>query len=600
PVVVPRRLPTGRGGVLLPYGPSEDGEAVPGNGYEEEDGGEGAPEVIHLTVRGAVDAGSDVGGKDEDEGGGSRSPGGHYWSERVGYTNFDLARGVGLDVDEYDEDFASEEVERRAARRAEARGLRGEEWDGAGVTPLFVYGEHDDPHESAELIPEFNGGDDGAGRRLQYAGHSKSSQADSFASPSDLRPNGTKKDSVNKDSEADAGEDKSEPVIVSAFPPVNTKIGDRQSFGALVRDVGGSGVRSACVQLQDHVRARSPCLKLKHVGEGGGGPGCGGDGDDRGDGGGGEGRGGRDGRARHDGADRTRQALRDRRGRELAARSPVPRRTGVVQTSTGRVLFFYDGAQFVCSATVLKQPARDRTILLTAGHCAYQHSPGGRGRFADYALFVPNQVDTRGTKSDGDCKNDPLGCWTPAFAVVDYEWSTNSFPRSVAWDYAYYVIPNDVESHTPGFIHRGQPELTRLLDHLVEPLPVDFGWEHGADGNVGEFTHGLGYSFDKDPDFRYCAGGMSSKFGIPNYENLWIDVCLMTGGSSGGPWMKDVDTEGRGTVVSVNSWGYASTPGMGGPDFSTERGSKAECLLERAMSIKFGEVEGNGVVVDDC
>ena len=281
-------------------------------------------------------------------------------------------------------------------------------------------------------------------------------------------------------------------------------------------------------------------------------------------------------------------------------RLPLPILTGVVQTSTGRVLFFYDGAQFVCSATVLKQPARDRTILLTAGHCAYQHASGGRGRFADYALFVPNQVDTRGNKSDGECENDPLGCWFPAFAVVDYEWSTNSFPRSVAWDYAYYVVPNDVEAHSPGFIHRGQPELTRLLDHLVEPLPVDFEWEHAAGGNGGEFTHGLGYSFDKDPAFRYCAGAMSSKFGIPNYENLWIDVCLMTGGSSGGPWMKDVDSGGRGTVVSVNSWGYATTPGMGGPDFSTARGSKAECLLERAMSIKFDEVEGNGVVVDDC
>ena len=246
----------GAGGELLPYDPDGDAAAPAADDGGDGGTGEGAP-VIHLSFRGAVDAGSD--GGTGDDGGGSRSPGGHYWSDRVGYTNFDLRRGVGRDED--DEDFAAEEVERRAQREG-ARGLRGEE-GGDGALPLFVYGEHDDPHESAELVPDLDG-EDGL-RRLKYAGHSKTSQADSFASSHDPRPNGTKKDRLD---EADAAEDKSVPVIVSAFPPINTKIGDRQSFGALVRDVGGSGVRSACVQLQDHVRARSPCLKLKHVGEG--------------------------------------------------------------------------------------------------------------------------------------------------------------------------------------------------------------------------------------------------------------------------------------------------------------------------------------------
>ena len=239
----------GAGGELLPYDP--DGDAALGPAEEEEH----AP-VIHLSFRGAVDAGSDE--TEEGEEGGSRSPGGHYWSDRVGFTNFDLARGVGTDEDE---DFAAEEVERRAARRQEVRGLR-QKGDGS-VMPLFIYGEHDDPHESAELIPEFNNGDEDAGRRLQSV-HSKTSHADSF-----IVSNGTKKDKA-KEKEAT---DTSVPVIDSAFPPINTKIGDRQSFGALVRDVGGSGVRSACVQLQDHVRARSPCLKLKNVGSGRGGAG---------------------------------------------------------------------------------------------------------------------------------------------------------------------------------------------------------------------------------------------------------------------------------------------------------------------------------------
>lgn len=284
----------------------------------------------------------------------------------------------------------------------------------------------------------------------------------------------------------------------------------------------------------------------------------------------------------------------------------MARSTGIVQSSTGRILFFFDGNPYVCTGTVLQSAATDRTIVLTAGHCAYQHRPGIGGRFAEHALFIPNQVDTRGTKSNVVCADDPLGCWVPAFAVAHYEWTTKGFPHSVPWDYAYYVIPNDPAVHTRGFIHKTQPKLSKILEEVVEPLPADFEWNvnnHPSNMHLdvpGEFTHGLGYSFDKDPAFRYCATEMSTKFGIDTYENLWLERCEMTGGSSGGPWMMDVDDAGRGTVVSVNSWGYASSPGMGGPNFSVKSGSHAKCLYERARDTDFDDVVGRGIVVDDC
>ncbi|KAL7537775.1 hypothetical protein ACHAWF_005892 [Thalassiosira exigua] len=278
---------------------------------------------------------------------------------------------------------------------------------------------------------------------------------------------------------------------------------------------------------------------------------------------------------------------------------------GVVQLSTGRILFFFDGNPYVCTGTVVSDPKSDRTIILTAGHCAYQFRPShaGGGRFAEHALYVPNQVDTRGRKSNEDCSDDPLGCWIPAFAVVDYEWSIRTFPDSVPWDYGYYVIPNDPEAHEGGFIHAGQPELSATLEEIVEPLEVDFAFDGEGDGRTGRggaFAHGLGYSFDLDPSYRYCASEVGVRRGIDAYENLWIGVCEMTGGSSGGPWMTEVDRAGRGTVVSVNSWGYATSPGMAGPRLSTAKGSKAECLYERALAADFDEVVDGGIVVDDC
>ena len=47
-----------------------------------------------------------------------------------------------------------------------------------------------------------------------------------------------------------------------------------------------------------------------------------------------------------------------------------------------------------------------------------------------------------------------------------------------------------------------------------------------------------------------------------------------TGGSSGGPWMQPFD-EGNGTIMSVNSWGYTTSPGMGGPPL----GAEAQCAF---------------------
>jgi len=271
-----------------------------------------------------------------------------------------------------------------------------------------------------------------------------------------------------------------------------------------------------------------------------------------------------------------------------------------VENAVGRILFFFDTNFYVCSGTVLKDDTSDRSIVLTAAHCAYQASSSG-GRFAEHALFIPDQGDTTAGVSNEICSDDPLGCWIPAFAVVHYEWTTKTFPDSVPWDYAYYVIPNEPSVHMEGFMHREKPDLSKILDELVEPLPIDFNWMHSSRATnrpVGEFTTGLGYSINRDPSFRYCATSMGTKFGIETYENLWLGTCEMSGGSSGGPWLKDTASDGRGTIISLNSWGYASVSGMGGPNFATASGSKAECLLEVAKSTPF--TGDKGIVVDWC
>ena len=53
----------------------------------------------------------------------------------------------------------------------------------------------------------------------------------------------------------------------------------------------------------------------------------------------------------------------------------------------------------------------------------------------------------------------------------------------------------------------------------------------------------------------YCRGPLGTD-PLNNNETYRVD-CNMTGGSSGGPWLRDFDeSTGLGTLASVNSYGY--------------------------------------------
>jgi hypothetical protein len=261
---------------------------------------------------------------------------------------------------------------------------------------------------------------------------------------------------------------------------------------------------------------------------------------------------------------------------------------GAIQSAVGRILFEFggNGGTYVCSGTVVKDKTNGRTIILTAAHCAYNDA---LKKFATKAVFIPDQVSTKGDKSDFDCTNDRYGCWTLSFAVVSKGWASNAFPQNVQYDYAYYVVMDDKSNHSGGY----GSGVSGTLDKDVVPMDLDFDVRP-----QNEFTVALGYSADRDPSFRYCTDDMSTIMGVPWYVNLWLDRCGMTGGASGGSWLIDMNQRGEGTVVSVNSWGFTDKPGMAGPDFRTSSGSFAECLFEKARSARDPGSVGGYIV--DC
>jgi hypothetical protein len=246
---------------------------------------------------------------------------------------------------------------------------------------------------------------------------------------------------------------------------------------------------------------------------------------------------------------------------------------GAVQTAAGRIYFEMPANRkgtrwngYVCSGTAVSDSSGSVSVILTAAHCVYDDA---NKAFARNVLFIPNQAATSGSGTDLNCSNDPLGCWAPTYGVVDADWASRSWPDNIPWDYAFYVVP------TTG-AHTGTGS-NQSLESAAGTLPVSF-----SAPATGAFTHALGYSYDQDPNFMYCAEGL----GTQGSANWWLSQCGLSGGSSGGPWIQPL-SGGSGPVVSVNSWGYSGSPGMAGPKLS---GTSASCL--------FGVAQGSTSPVD--
>lgn len=251
---------------------------------------------------------------------------------------------------------------------------------------------------------------------------------------------------------------------------------------------------------------------------------------------------------------------------------------GEVQTAAGRLLYQMGSSYYVCSGTVVNDGAFDRTVILTAAHCVYDDASKA---FATNVMFIPDQDGTTGNGTDFDCSNDPLGCWAVSFGVVDPNWASREWPNNIDWDYAYYVVEN-VGSHSPASGSSAGPDTA--LDSVAGIMDISF-----TAPQVSTYTYALGYSYNMDPSFRYCAQGMSTAGSV----NWWLGNCGMSGGASGGPWTQSSANDlGKGPLMSVNSWGYTNQPGMAGPKLND---NTASCLFDRAINQSFSGVINNGV-----
>jgi hypothetical protein len=226
--------------------------------------------------------------------------------------------------------------------------------------------------------------------------------------------------------------------------------------------------------------------------------------------------------------------------------------TGLVYKVTGKVYFEMNGSGWICSGTALTDSRSGYSLVVTAGHCAYDETAkGSLSGFATNWLFIP-QFDSNPTYT---CGSTAYGCWTASALVVNNGFaSAGGFnTRATHYDWAFAVVGPGGKSNTQ-------------LDSLGT-----FGLQATSPLSGGTIVDAFGYPAAgkyHGSDLIYCEGpvGFDALTSNTNYKL----ACGMTGGSSGGPWFSGFTSTGNtGTIRSLNSYGYSGQSNMYGPIFNT-------------------------------
>ena len=214
-------------------------------------------------------------------------------------------------------------------------------------------------------------------------------------------------------------------------------------------------------------------------------------------------------------------------------------------TETGKVFFTLGSTNYVCSGSTVNDGRKDYSLVLTAGHCAIDES---NGTFASNFMYVPAYDEVASL----NCFSTPGACYTAAALVVHQGFATaGGFnDQAIQHDWAFAVFDDSLN---------GQLDKDGAFN-IVFTAPT-----------TGESRQSFGYPAAgkySGGDLIYCLGPVAPD---GNY-GTWGLACDMTGGASGGGWVKNYGKTNE-ALNSVNSYKYNGGPlknYMFGPQFNAD------------------------------
>jgi V8-like Glu-specific endopeptidase len=255
---------------------------------------------------------------------------------------------------------------------------------------------------------------------------------------------------------------------------------------------------------------------------------------------------------------------------------PVPPAYHENAATAGKVFFDSPAGSKVCSATVVRDPARPgrSNLVWTAGHCVHAGRKGGWYR---NIAFVPSYNDAARPAAElgnaGEEEIAPYGVWWGDWVKTSARWiEQGGATGGEGAPYDFAVLHVTPEEGTGG----------RSLEETVgAALPVDFAAP--AVRRVRSVT-ATGYpaAAPYDGQTMYRCQGRPGRLSVRASDPTMYRIgCTMTGGSSGGGWVA-TGADGRPALISNTSIGPVGAGWLAGPRL----GEEAEDVY-RAVSEKF-------------
>ncbi|MFD6231836.1 trypsin-like serine peptidase [Streptomyces sp. NPDC060232] len=230
---------------------------------------------------------------------------------------------------------------------------------------------------------------------------------------------------------------------------------------------------------------------------------------------------------------------------------------------SGKVFFDGPEGSMVCSATVVKDPARPgkSNMVWTAGHCVHAGKAGGWYR---NIAFVPsyNNAGKPSAQLKGAPREQvaPFGVWWSDWAQTSDQWIATGGPTGGAgapYDFAVlHVTPEKGSGKS-------------LEETVGSALPVEFAAP--AVPKVASLT-ATGYPaaapFDGQKAFQ-CTDRPGRLTLRANEPVMYRIGCTMTGGASGGGWVA-TGADGKRALVSNTSIGPVKAGWLAGPRLGPE------------------------------
>ncbi|MGW8850165.1 hypothetical protein H7827_05230 [Streptomyces sp. JH002] len=237
----------------------------------------------------------------------------------------------------------------------------------------------------------------------------------------------------------------------------------------------------------------------------------------------------------------------------------------------GKVFFDAPEGSMVCSGTVVKDPNRpgQSNLVATAGHCVHAGTEGGWFR---NIAFVPafNNNGSPDPYSAAYEEMAPYGVYWADYVSTTQYWIDNGTAMGgggAPGDFAILEVSNENGS---------EQSLEETVGNAIE---VDFGAP--AVSGLGDVTlYGFPAADPYDGNLMYNCTDTPSRLSLDDtMPGMYWAGCTMTGGSSGGPWIR-WDASNDPKLISVNSIGPMESTWLAGPRLESE----AQAVLDHVSS----------------